>query len=86
MNAGLRCVYTGNVHDPDGQATHCHACGSVLIGRDQYDVMAWNLSADGRCAECDTRCPGVFEAIAGQWGQRRQPVRLRRPEPEPLAS
>jgi len=84
MNAGIRYVYTGNVHDPLGQATHCHACGTVLIGRDQYDITAWNLSADGRCAVCDTRCHGVFEAAAGRWGQRRQPVRLRRSEPEPV--
>ena len=86
MNAGIRYVYTGNVHDPAGQATHCHACDAVLIGRDQYDVMAWNLSSDGRCAKCGTRCDGVFEATAGRWGPRRQPVRLRAFEPEPLAS
>ncbi len=86
MNAGIHYVYTGNVHDPEGHATQCHACGSLLIGRDQYDVTAWNLSVDGKCSECNTRCPGVFEAMAGQWGQRRQPVRLRRPEPEPLTS
>jgi len=84
MNAGLRYVYTGNIHDPVGQATYCHACGASLIGRDQYDVTAWNLSADSRCAECDAHCNGVFEAVAGQWGRRRRPVRLR--EPEPLAS
>ena len=85
MNAGIRYVYTGNVHDPVGQATHCHGCGAVLIGRNQYDVTAWNLSVDGGCAECDTRCHGVFEAMAGRWGHRRQPVRLRAFEPEPLA-
>jgi len=85
MNVGLRYVYTGNIHDPASQATHCHACGDVLIGRDWYDITAWRLSADGRCTKCDTRCHGVFEAIAGQWGRRRQPVRLRASEPEPLA-
>jgi pyruvate formate lyase activating enzyme len=84
-NAGLRYVYTGNIHDPAGQATRCHACGEVLIGRDWYDITAWRLSADGRCTNCDTRCHGVFEAIAGQWGRRRQPVRLGAPEPELLA-
>jgi pyruvate formate lyase activating enzyme len=57
----------------------------VLIGRDWYDITAWHLSTDGRCAKCDTRCHGVFEAIAGQWGRRRQPVRLRTSEPELLA-
>ena len=50
MNAGLHYVYTGNVHDPAGQATHCHACGAMLIGRDWYDITAWHLSSDGRCA------------------------------------
>ena len=84
-NAGLRYVYTGNIHDPAGQATHCYACGDMLIGRDWYDITAWRLSADGRCTNCDTRCHGVFEAIAGQWGRRRQPVRLRVSEPELLA-
>jgi pyruvate formate lyase activating enzyme len=79
-NAGLRYVYTGNVHDPAGQTTHCHACGTVLIGRDWYDITAWHLSTDGRCAVCGTRCQGVFEAIAGQWGPRRQSVRLRASE------
>jgi pyruvate formate lyase activating enzyme len=86
VNAGLRYVYTGNIHDPAGQATHCHACGAVLISRDWYDITAWHLSPDGRCAKCGTRCHGVFEAIAGQWGRRRQPVRLRASEPEPMAS
>ena len=51
INAGIRYVYIGNVRDPVGQATHCHSCGAVLIARDQYDMTAWNLSADGRCVE-----------------------------------
>jgi pyruvate formate lyase activating enzyme len=85
VNAGLRYVYTGNVHDPAGQATHCPGCGALLIGRDWYDITAWHLSADGRCAKCGTPCPGVFEATAGQWGPRRQPVRLRASESELLA-
>jgi hypothetical protein len=66
------------------QATHCHACGAVLIGRDWYDITAWQLSSDGRCVECGTHCRGVFEAVAGQWGPRRQPMRLQASEPEPI--
>jgi pyruvate formate lyase activating enzyme len=84
MNAGVNYVYTGNVRDPAGQATHCHACGAVLIGRDWYDITAWQLSSDGRCVECGTHCRGVFEAVAGQWGPRRQPMRLQASEPEPI--
>src|SRR4249920_3604111 len=46
MNTGIQYVYTGNVHDPAGQATHCHACGAMVIGRDGYDITSWKLSAD----------------------------------------
>ena len=27
---GLRHVYTGNVHDPEGQSTYCHGCEALL--------------------------------------------------------
>src|SRR6516165_10149533 len=70
-NAGLHCVYTGNVHDPVGQTTHCHACGAILIGRDWYDIAGCHLSANGRCTQFRTRCAGVLEADAGRWGPRR---------------
>jgi pyruvate formate lyase activating enzyme len=67
INAGLRYVYTGNVHDPAGQSTYCPSCGSVLIGRDWCDITAWHLSDEGCCAECGMRCHGVFEKMAGRW-------------------
>ena len=74
---GLRYVYTGNVHDPAGASTYCHGCGGLLIERDWYVLGRWNLDAQGRCASCGTVCAGVFEAKPGDWGPRRQPVRLR---------
>jgi pyruvate formate lyase activating enzyme len=74
---GVRYAYTGNVHDPAGQSTYCHQCGAKLIGRDGYDITAWNLDAQGRCKKCGTACAGVFELKPGDWGARRQPVRLR---------
>ncbi len=73
---GLPYVYTGNVNDPDGESTRCTGCGAVVIGRDRYAITAWKLAADGRCRECGTRCPGVFESEPGTWGPRRRPVRL----------
>jgi pyruvate formate lyase activating enzyme len=73
---GLRYVYTGNVHDPEGQSTWCHGCGAKLIGRDWYVLDGWGLDPQGRCARCATPCPGVFEARPGAWGARRMPVRL----------
>jgi pyruvate formate lyase activating enzyme len=74
---GVRYAYTGNVHDPDGQATYCHQCGARTIGRDGYDITAWNLDAQGLCNQCGTACAGMFEPQPGDWGTRRQPVRLK---------
>jgi pyruvate formate lyase activating enzyme len=76
IEAGLRYVYTGNIHDGAGQSTYCHACGTTLVGRDWYELTAWNLTADGRCAACAALCAGVFDARHGHWGARRQPVRV----------
>jgi pyruvate formate lyase activating enzyme len=74
MEAGLRYVYTGNIHDPAGQTTYCHGCGTVLIGRNGYEITAWHVSADGACARCGNQCPGVFDAAPGRWGSRRRSV------------
>jgi pyruvate formate lyase activating enzyme len=47
-----------------------------LIGRSGYDLTAWGLTAQGRCAGCGSACAGVFAPEPGRWGSRRQPVRL----------
>ena len=73
---GVRYAYTGNVHNPKGDATYCHHCGEVLIGRDWYELTEWNLDANGACKSCGTHCAGVFEAAPGHWGRRQLPVRL----------
>jgi len=73
---GLRYVYTGNIHDEAGGGTHCHGCGATLIGRDWYEITAWNLNDAGACKSCGTRCAGVFEEKPGDWGRQRQPIRL----------
>ncbi len=75
---GLRYVYTGNVHDEEGQSTTCHACGARLVGRDWYVLTDWQLTPEGRCRACGAPCAGIFEAEPGTWGPRRAPVRLAR--------
>jgi pyruvate formate lyase activating enzyme len=74
---GIRYAYTGNIHDGDGGSTYCHQCGQRLVERDWYVLGEWNLTADGRCNRCSATCAGVFEARPGNWGAKRQPVRLR---------
>jgi len=59
--AGLRHVYTGNVHDPEGQTTWCPGCGAAAVERDWHAIRAWRLGPGGRCLACGT-------AIAGRWG------------------
>ena len=77
---GLRYVYTGNVHDPEGQSTPCHACGSRLIGRDGYRITGWGLTDEARCESCGEPCPGVFEAKPGTWGRAGNRSGSARPE------
>jgi pyruvate formate lyase activating enzyme len=75
---GVRHAYVGNVRDPDGETTFCHACAEPLIVRDGYAIEAWNLDAAGCCPRCGITCPGVFESSPGTWGPRRLPVRMAR--------
>ena len=76
MKNGVRYAYTGNVHDKSGDSTYCHSCGVRLIERDWYVLGEWNLDASGCCTRCGAQCAGVFEAGHGDWGSKRQPVRL----------
>ncbi len=76
MASGLQFVYTGNVHDPEGDTTWCPDCGSPVIKRDWYELQGWQLDASGACAHCGYRIPGHFDAAPGDWGARRQTVRL----------
>jgi pyruvate formate lyase activating enzyme len=77
MANGVRYAYTGNVHDLEGGATLCHACGETLIARDGYQLVAWHLTGQGRCERCGTACPGVFDERLGSWGSKRLPISLR---------
>ncbi|MBT6274229.1 MAG: AmmeMemoRadiSam system radical SAM enzyme [Chromatiales bacterium] len=76
LEAGIRYVYIGNVHDKGRQSTYCHHCGNRLIGRDWYELSQWRLSPDGHCLSCGTRCKGVFDGLPGTWGRRRQPLKI----------
>jgi pyruvate formate lyase activating enzyme len=76
MKNGVRHAYVGNVHDKRADSTYCHQCGELLIGRDWYVLSDWNLTHNGCCAQCGTRCAGVFDGAPGDWGAKRMPVRL----------
>ena len=73
---GVHYAYTGNIYDPDGESTYCHDCEHLLIGRDIYQITAWNLTEEGRCMNCGTLCAGMFEGGPSLWGSRSRPVRM----------
>ncbi|PQM46897.1 hypothetical protein C1Y40_02922 [Mycobacterium talmoniae] len=56
--AGLRFVYTGNVHDPAGGTTTCPGCGTAVVVRDWYAMRHYALTDDGHCTACGQRLPG----------------------------
>jgi pyruvate formate lyase activating enzyme len=67
---GLKFVYTGNVHDRDGDTTSCPSCGAEVIVRDWYEILSSNL-AQGACGACGTTIPGRFGDSIGRFGRRR---------------
>jgi pyruvate formate lyase activating enzyme len=76
MRNGVRYAYTGNIQDETGDSTYCHKCGHKVIGRDRYVLTAWNLTPSGECQRCGEPCAGIYDLKPGNWGSKRQPVRL----------
>ena len=74
--AGLRYVYTGNVHDEEGGATCCPACGEAVIVRDWYEIRAYHLTDEGTCGFCGHQLAGRYGKFGRPFGARRIPVRL----------
>ncbi|MFC1707714.1 AmmeMemoRadiSam system radical SAM enzyme, partial [Planctomycetota bacterium] len=75
LDHGLHYVFTGNVHDREGDATHCPGCGAVVIQRDWYNLLQYSVRG-GACAACGHEIAGVFEDQPGGWGARRARVTI----------
>lgn len=73
---GLRYVYTGNVHDPEGSTTSCAGCGETLIERRLMTVTKYRLDANGACPVCHAKLPGVFAPKPEHVGELRFPHRV----------
>jgi pyruvate formate lyase activating enzyme len=71
--AGLRYVYTGNVHDTEGDATLCPSCNAPVIERDWYEIIGTNMK-NGACGSCGTPIPGRYSDQVGSWGRKRMRV------------
>jgi pyruvate formate lyase activating enzyme len=74
--AGLRHVYTGNVHDPEGGTTYCPSCAAPVIVRDWYEILDYRLTAAGDCSACGAKIHGRFSADVERHGRRRTRLRI----------
>ena len=75
-HAGLRYVYTGNVHDSEGGTTFCPTCQKALVVRDWYEIGRYEISADGSCPGCGRAIAGRFGRYERPFGAHRIPVRI----------
>src|SRR5262245_43976015 len=75
VRTGLNYVYVGNIHAPPQQTTYCPGCKRPLIEREGYNLRLYAAN-DNHCRHCGTVIPGHFDATPGNWGSRRQPVRI----------
>jgi len=76
LAAGLKYVYTGNVHDTEGGTTRCPGCGDALIVRDWHRILVYRISADGRCTRCQAPVAGRYGKFDKPFGPRRVPVSI----------
>jgi len=76
MAEGLSYVYTGNVHDAEGDTTFCPQCRAPVIERDWYQIRHYRLTPDGRCPDCGGAIAGRFADKAGDFGRRRIPIAI----------
>ena len=56
---GLHYVYLGNLPGSPGENTYCHHCGRLLVRRQGFDIMEYNLQ-EGKCSYCNAIIPGRF--------------------------
>ena len=74
--AGLRYVYTGNVHDEEGGTTYCPSCENAVVVRDWYEIRSYRLTESGACSFCGAPLAGRYRTFGKPFGARRIPVRL----------
>src|SRR5260221_8830721 len=74
--AGLRYVYTGNVHDEEGGSTYCPSCENAVIVRDWYEIHSYRLTDAGACQHCGAQLAGRYQKFGKPFGSKRIPVRL----------
>ncbi len=76
LEQGLHYIYTGNVHNIEGDTTFCPNCHSPLIVRDWYQIKQYRLTDDAHCPDCGFLLARRFDKKAGDFGARRIPIAI----------
>ena len=76
VKIGLQYVYTGNVHNQEGDTTFCPHCHTPVIVRDWYQINQYRLTEEGCCPDCATSVAGRFAKQAGIFGRKRIPIAI----------
>jgi pyruvate formate lyase activating enzyme len=76
IREGLKYVYTGNVHNQEGDTTFCPQCNTPIIVRDWYQINQYLLTTNGHCPNCDASIAGRFDQQAGNFGRKRIPIAI----------
>jgi pyruvate formate lyase activating enzyme len=66
-DAGLRYVYAGNLPGSvgDWENTRCAGCGTLVVERRGFHVVANRLTFGGACPSCGRSVPGLWTTRAG---------------------
>src|SRR5439155_10866845 len=75
VSRGLNYAYVGNIQAPKQQTTYCSGCKRPLIERVGYTITRYDLN-ENLCRHCGARVTGHYDRSPGNWGSRRQPVRI----------
>ncbi len=75
---GLKHVYTGNVHDPEGGTTFCANCQEPLIVRDWYQIRKYAVTEAGACPHCGAKLAGHYGKFEEQTGRVQIPIAIHR--------
>ena len=76
LEQGLHYVYTGNVHDQEGDTTYCPGCKKAVVERDWYEILRYAITDNGRCKHCGGAIAGRYGDYQQPFGARRIPVRM----------
>ena len=58
--AGLHHVYVGNIRSVSLSSTYCPNCGKIVVQRDGYQVLSYDLKPNGACRFCGTTIAGLW--------------------------